>query len=178
MLNSDVQDPSKKSFKKEATNRMVKKQATAVQVEKSYTSDSDQVTFIKEFIWKGPRRCKFCDQIEEKRGNMKNHTLNHFKEKLYSIIRPVSLVAPFPCPICEDGKEHRDKITFLRHYAFSHKKIYEFCSDEDLVGVEMDEADIQAYQAERATEAQKRPGSDSNEVQKKKTKKNVKEEAT
>ena len=65
---------------------------------------------------------------------MKNHTLNHFKEKLYSILPAASLSKPFPCPICR--RESRDKVTMLRHYAFAEKKIFAFCTDEDLLGVE------------------------------------------
>ena len=90
--------------------------------------------------WKGPRKCKKCDKIEFKRGNMKNHSLNHYMENLTNIIPASSLVAPFPCPEPEcEGKEHRDKITFLRHYAFAHRKIFDICNEEDLLGVEIDD---------------------------------------
>ena len=101
-------------------------------------------------VWKGPRRCRYCDKIEIKRENMKNHSLNHFKEKLNSIIPPESLVTPFPCPFfpeCHDPKdssrpkEHRDKVTFQRHFAFQHRKIYELCSYEDLMGEDIDDED-------------------------------------
>ena len=85
------------------------------------------------------RKCKYCEQIETKRHNMKNHTLNHFKDKFYPVLPPLSLVKPFPCPVC--GHESRDKVTMLRHYAFAEKKIFEFdfCTEEDLLGVEIND---------------------------------------
>ena len=99
---------------------------------------NEKSTFSKEFKWNGPRKCKHCDQIEEKRGNMKNHSLNHYKDKLNSITPPASLVLPFPCPEPECyGKEHRDKVTFQRHFGFGHRKIYQFCTEEDLLGEEI-----------------------------------------
>ena len=71
---------------------------------------------------------------------MKNHTLNHFKDQVYNILPPSTLVKPFPCPVCKH--EWRDIITMLRHYAFAEKKIFDFCSEEDLLGVEInDEGD-------------------------------------
>jgi hypothetical protein len=141
----------------------------------------EQTSFLKEFIWRGPRKCKFCDNIEEKRGNMKNHTLNHFKEPLNSITPPDSLVKPFPCPIpsCE-GKEHRDKITFQRHFGFGHRKIYEFCSDEDLLGDEITGECINSTKnttTDITTPIQKRSGTDVKKSNAKKQKVKLKEEA-
>merc|ERR1719327_1720632 len=83
------------------------------------------------------RKCKYCEDTFDKVSNVKNHTLNHFKEeissKLFSQIAPQS---PFSCPLC--SLQQRDKIGILRHYAFSHKIILEFCNEEDLRGVDAD----------------------------------------
>ena len=145
-------------------------------------------------VWKGPRRCKYCDKIEIKRENMKNHSLNHFKEKLNSIIPPESLVAPFPCPFfpeCHDPKDsskpkcHRDKVTFQRHFAFQHRKIYEICSYEDLMGEEIDEdsegqpttsTPRASVKTESNASSSKRPISTSKTCSTKKVKHKIKEE--
>ena len=78
----------------------------------------------------GGWKCAFCTEIHLKRGNLKNHTLNHFKNDLLAEL-PSS--APFTCPKCPSGS--RDKITLMRHYAFSHKVIYKYCSPDDLNGI-------------------------------------------
>ena len=105
-------------------------------------------------VWKGPKRCKYCDKQEVKRENMKNHSLNHFKDRLNELAEAMSedcLRTPFPCPFfpeCHDPKdsskpkEHRDKVTFQRHFAFQHRKIYELCSYEDLMGEDIDDEDV------------------------------------
>ena len=123
---------------------------------------------------------------------MKNHSLNHFKDKLNSIAPPESLVTPFPCPEgCKDPKDptkpkgHRDKVTFQRHFAFQHRKIYEFCSPEDLLGEELDDEDVkqdvtktpsQSIKIEKEISPSKRPASASTKISKKKQKQEIKEE--
>lgn len=119
----------------------IKLKATPNEFTVKEPSETEQSSFMKEFTWKGPRKCKYCDQMEEKRGNMKNHTLNHYKEKLCNILPPSSLITPFACPICK--QEHRDKVTFLRHFGFAEKKIFEFCTEEDLLGEAIDSDNVQ-----------------------------------
>ena len=58
----------------------------------------------------GPLKCQFCDYGAEKLSNLKNHTLNHFKDLLFPLL-PKSI--PFLCPQC--NAPHRDKITLLRY---------------------------------------------------------------
>ena len=58
----------------------------------------------------GPLKCQFCDYGAEKLSNLKNHTLNHFKDVLFPLL-PKSI--PFLCPQC--NAPHRDKITLLRY---------------------------------------------------------------
>jgi len=67
--------------------------------------------------------CSFCDKKCNGSNNFKNHILSHFYAKFDSII-PNS--KPFACPNC--GAESRDKITTIRHFAFTHKKLYELTS--------------------------------------------------
>ena len=57
---------------------------------------------------------------------MKNHVVIHFKDQLLCDL-PTSL--PFTCPECKYVP--REKITLLRHYAFSHRKVFDFASEED-----------------------------------------------
>ena len=73
-------------------------------------------------------QCRFCDNDYDKPDNLKNHVLNHFKEHFKPLIPENSL----ECPKC--GQKSRDKITLLRHYAFTHKVFYEFGTKEDLKG--------------------------------------------
>merc|ERR1712037_1086138 len=67
----------------------------------------------------GPQ-CPKCDQICKDNANLKNHLLSHYYHDFYRVT-PDS--KPFPCPTC--GKENRDRITMIRHFAFSHGMIYE-----------------------------------------------------
>ena len=76
------------------------------------------------------RKCTFCSNQYDKTSNMKNHTLNHFLEKIKSFLPKNK---PFQCPTC--GLVQRDIITLARHYAFTHKNVYDYCSEEELRGV-------------------------------------------
>merc|ERR1712203_669704 len=53
-------------------------------------------------------------------SNLRNHVLSHY----YRIFDPlIPQVKPFPCPECD--KPSRDKITMIRHFAFTHGKLFE-----------------------------------------------------
>ena len=65
------------------------------------------------------RKCTFCSNQYDKTSNMKNHTLNHFLEKIKAFLPKNK---PFQCPTC--GLVQRDIITLARHYAFTHKNVY------------------------------------------------------
>ncbi len=67
-------------------------------------------------------KCNFCEENFEKVSNLKNHVVNHFKKEMLAELPPCK---PFACPCCPQIS--RDKITLLRHYAFTHRKIYEYC---------------------------------------------------
>jgi len=67
----------------------------------------------------GPE-CFKCGQVCKDNGNLKNHILSHYYQDFYRVT-PDS--KPFPCPECQ--KENRDRITMIRHFAFSHGKIFE-----------------------------------------------------
>lgn len=86
-------------------------------------SDQDKKTVIL-------RECKFCESSYENLSNLKNHTLNHFKDQ---ILGELPATPPLQCPKCE-LKPCRDKITLLRHYSFAHEVILNYCSKEDLMG--------------------------------------------
>ena len=78
----------------------------------------------------GPE-CPKCGQVCKDNSNLKNHVLSHYYQVFYDVL-PVA--KPFPCPIC--GNCSRDKITMVRHYAFTHKKLFEMTdvTTEDLQG--------------------------------------------
>merc|ERR1719266_2124049 len=67
----------------------------------------------------GPE-CFKCGQVCKDNSNLRNHVLSHY----YRIFDPlIPQTKPFPCPECE--KPSRDKITMIRHFAFTHGKLFE-----------------------------------------------------
>ena len=72
----------------------------------------------------GPE-CFKCGQICKDNSNLKNHVLSHYYQVFYEVL-PDS--KPFPCPEC--GNTSRDRITLVRHYAFTHKKLFEMTEVE------------------------------------------------
>merc|ERR1719341_3223633 len=67
----------------------------------------------------GPE-CFKCGQVCKDNSNLRNHVLSHY----YRIFDPlIPQVKPFPCPECD--KPSRDKITMIRHFAFTHGKLFE-----------------------------------------------------
>ena len=77
------------------------------------------------------RQCSFCEKTYDKFSNLKNHTVNHFKEQLFARLPAYE---PYNCPLCKNVRNVRDKITLMRHYAFAHRIIYEYCTEEDING--------------------------------------------
>ena len=67
----------------------------------------------------GPQ-CPKCDQICKDIANLRNHILSHYYSDFYRVTPDTR---PFPCPTC--GKENRDRITMIRHFAFSHNMLFE-----------------------------------------------------
>jgi len=67
----------------------------------------------------GPQ-CPKCDQICKDNANLKNHVLSHYYQDFYRVTPDTK---PYACPTC--GKENRDRITMIRHFAFSHNMLYE-----------------------------------------------------
>ena len=70
-------------------------------------------------------QCRFCDYTSKEK-NLKNHVLNHFKDQLNPFIPVNSL----QCPECP--QKSRDRITLLRHYAFTHRMFFKFGTEDDL----------------------------------------------
>merc|ERR1719362_520250 len=68
----------------------------------------------------GGPECFKCGQVCKDNSNLKNHILSHYYQVFYDVL-PDS--KPYPCPICESTS--RDRITLVRHYAFTHKKFFE-----------------------------------------------------
>ena len=77
------------------------------------------------------RQCTLCEKTYDKLSNLKNHFVNHFKEQLFARL-PAN--EPYNCPLCKASRNVRDKITLMRHYAYTHGVIYEYCSAEDVNG--------------------------------------------
>jgi len=64
--------------------------------------------------------CFKCSVVCKDNSNYKNHILSHY----YREFDPhIPQAKPFECPIC--AKPSRDKITLIRHYAFTHQKMFE-----------------------------------------------------
>ena len=65
--------------------------------------------------------CFKCGLPCKSLAHRKNHILSHFYSAFHSVLPSSN---PFVCPQC--GQISRDRITLIRHFAFSHKKMYEF----------------------------------------------------
>ena len=76
-----------------------------------------------------PRQCLLCPMVFDKTAKFKEHVLNHYKPELFNKLPNGK---PFACPDC--GSYNRDKITLLRHYAFTHKHIYDVSNESELTG--------------------------------------------
>ena len=74
----------------------------------------------------GAYQCRFCEYEFENLKNLKRHVLIHFKDQLLCDL-PTSL--PFKCPECTYVS--KEKTTLLRHYAFGHRKVFDFATEED-----------------------------------------------
>ena len=90
-----------------------------------------------EFVPAVVYQCNFCPENFDKSSNLRNHVVNHFKSELLTEL-PSS--KPFACPCCPQLS--RDKITLLRHYAFTHRKIYDHCSEADVAGTRISASDL------------------------------------
>ena len=66
-------------------------------------------------------QCPTCGDCKEKKDTFKNHFLTHYHNVFTSVL-PSS--APYHCPEAECKALSRDKITLMRHYAFTHKKLF------------------------------------------------------
>ena len=77
------------------------------------------------------RQCTLCDKTYDKLSNLKNHFVNHFKEQLFARLPSHE---PYNCPECKSSHNVRDKITLMRHYAYTHGVIYEYCTSDDING--------------------------------------------
>merc|ERR1719232_1536923 len=75
---------------------------------------------VKAHDNEGGPECFKCGQVCKDNSNLKNHVLSHYYQVFYEVL-PDS--KPYPCPICESTS--RDRITLVRHYAFTHKKFFE-----------------------------------------------------
>lgn len=77
------------------------------------------------------RQCTLCEKTYDKLSNLKNHFVNHFKDQLFARL-PAN--EPYNCPLCKSSRNVRDKISLMRHYAYTHGVIYEYCTAEDVNG--------------------------------------------
>merc|ERR1712223_223199 len=66
---------------------------------------------------KATYECNYCNAVYGKLAKMEDHTLNHFEEKLASLL-PVVKNCPtgFKCPTCD--KIYAEHDLLMRHYAF------------------------------------------------------------
>jgi len=64
--------------------------------------------------------CFKCSTVCKDNSNYKNHILSHYYREFDA---HVPHTKPFECPVC--SKPSRDKITLIRHYAFTHQKLFE-----------------------------------------------------
>ncbi len=73
---------------------------------------------------------------------MRNHVEEHLRKKVLTSVGLDldELTKPYKCPIEGCGKDHyRDKINFARHIGYGHGKLYNFCTEEELEGLNKEE---------------------------------------
>jgi len=77
-------------------------------------------------------KCPKCGKGFNNTRSLYAHVLTHYYQLFFKVL---SNRKPYPCPIC--GKVNRDRITLVRHYAFTHRKIFELTdlTPEDLPGI-------------------------------------------
>ena len=91
---------------------------------------------VKDKHKKNVRTCPKCRlMFKDKRRShegLNRHVLSHYYQVFFDVLPRCK---PFPCPIC--GKFNRDRFTLVRHYAFTHKMVYELTdlTPEDLPGI-------------------------------------------
>jgi len=117
----------KKSPKKE--HKKIKMMPTPKKIKDGEDGDSPETPKVKKNTKMGSVQlhdnvsgpvCFKCSVVCKDNSNYKNHILSHY----YREFDPhIPQAKPFECPICE--KPSRDKITLIRHYAFTHQKMFE-----------------------------------------------------
>ena len=87
---------------------------------------------VKAHDNEGGPECFKCGQVCKDNANLKNHVLSHYYQVFYDVL-PDS--KPYECTICD--KPNRDRITLVRHFAFSHNKFFEMTdvTADDLGGM-------------------------------------------
>ena len=122
----DDDDVPKKKYRDEPRidddfKKKIREEARAVEKKSSGVSGgfASQGT-VKAHENDGGPECFKCGQVCKDNSNLKNHILSHYYQVFYDVL-PDS--KPYPCPICESTS--RDRITLVRHYAFTHKKFFE-----------------------------------------------------
>lgn len=78
---------------------------------------------------RGPR-CPRCPQVCRDNLALEIHVVSHYHDLIFQGV-PDS--APFICPGCK--KEHKDRMTLVRHWAFAHRTIYSLTdlTQEDMI---------------------------------------------
>ncbi len=83
---------------------------------------------------------------------MRNHVEEHLRKKVLTSVGLDldELTKPYKCPIEGCGKDHyRDKINFARHIGYGHGKLYNFCTEEELEGLNKEEQVMRKTSAPR-----------------------------
>lgn len=127
--------PLKRKSTKEAKGQIIKK-AKPGEEEKNYGAKR--------------RQCRFCNNVYDKVQKVKNHTITHFKEELMSNL---CFEYPFECPVCSGL--HRDSITLMRHFAFIHDAILEYCTRDDLHGIPIEDDEDEESNADHLSTQEK-----------------------
>ena len=100
-LSSDEEGQNENDQKPKTPNILKKnspmKKSSSPSGRKSFQELASQVRSPVKTNVDGPLRCQFCEYGADKGANLKNHVLNHFKDKLFPLL-PRS--KPFGCPEC------------------------------------------------------------------------------
>ena len=111
-----------KSHKKSFDRVKAKVRPCSVRLKKYESSSS--LAFSRRCI-----KCPKCDKKFKSNVSMQKHALSHFYQVFFDVLPDCH---PFSCPIC--GKKNRERYTLVRHYALTHKKVFQMT---DLVPEEL-----------------------------------------